>query len=254
MDLTEQHSITAGPGAWMISGTGGTAAEFDPLSAALPTPPTWSADAQERWELPAVDSVAEAARLLGAALPKDEPVLLIGHSAGGIVAAHAALDRARTAPHTVAGLVLLDSNMPADSEAVHAKQRRFRDANGARTPSREEFLESMAASIGPAPESLREQIMARMRAAAETNVRTGFWPDVLAQDTVALWRDLGAAGIPVLYLQVTRPVSAAEVTRLHPHAVVRRIGGETGTASAAGHWVHLTHPTQVARAITAWRG
>ncbi|MGO1184309.1 MAG: alpha/beta fold hydrolase [Micrococcaceae bacterium] len=250
VNLSRPGDICAGARVWMVSGTAGIAAELDPLSAALPTPATGPA---QRWELPAVPSVAEAARLLGAALPPDEPVLLIGHSAGGIVAAQAALTRARTAPHTVAGLVLLDSNMPADPEAVRAKQRRFRDETGARTPRRAEFLESMAASIGPAPESVREQIMARMRAAADTSVRTDFWPDVLAQDTVALWRQLGSAGIPVLYLQATRAVSAAEVARLHPKAVVNTVVTPEST-DPAGHWAHLTHPAEVARAITAWLG
>lgn len=232
---------------WMISGTAGTAAEFDPLDAVMP-------DAAHRWSLPAVHSVAEAVRQLTAALTGTAPTLLIGHSAGGIVAAHVALTLARTrggrdeddGSDTTPGLVLLDSNMPAEPAAVLAKQRRLHLDTGPRIPSRREFLESMAASVGAAPETLREQIMQRMRDAAATEVRTHFWPDVLAQDTVQLWDELAAAGVPVLYIQSTRPVAAETVARRHPDAVVRRVDD-------AGHWVHVTHPMQVARIIRDWR-
>lgn len=89
--------------------------------------------------------------------------------------------------------------------------------------------------------------MERMWAAADTEVRTRLWPDVLAQDTAALWDQLAAADIPVLYVQATRPVNAAAVTVRHPRAVVRSV-------SEAGHWVHVTHPQEVTRLITDWRG
>ncbi|WBL19602.1 alpha/beta fold hydrolase [Citricoccus sp. NR2] len=246
--MAEQSVISART--WMISGTAGTIAEFDALAAAWP-------EAAHRWALPEVESVAEAARLLVIDIDDADgdsaPELLIGHSAGGIVAAHAALtlaggDALRTgSTATEVKLVLLDSNMPAEPDLVRAKQRRFHTGSGPRTPSSQEFLDSMSASIGAAPDEVRHQIMERMRAAADTEARTRFWPDVLAEDTAALWDQLAAAGIPVLYLQATRPVDAAAVTVLHPSAVVRSV-------PEAGHWVHVTHPQEVTRLITGWRG
>lgn len=246
-----EHSVISAR-TWMISGTAGTIAEFDALAVAWPEP-------AHRWALPEVGSVAEAARLLVTDIDdvagedaETAPELLIGHSAGGIVAAHAALTLAgrdalrADSTATAVRLVLLDSNMPAEPDLVRAKQRRFHTDSGSRTPSSQEFLDSMSASIGAAPDEVRQQIMERMRAAADTEVRTRFWPDVLAQDTAALWDQLASADIPVLYLQATRPVDAAAVTVRHPSAVVRSV-------SEAGHWVHVTHPQELARLITDWR-
>lgn len=215
----------------LVAGTGGTADEFTALQRALN-------GSTHPMALPQVPTVADAVDGVEHAVSQvSGPVVLVGHSAGGVVAAAAA---ARMSWLTdLIGLVLLDANMPADAEAVRNKQSRF---NG-ETPSRQTFLRAMSDSVGDGTDALiRQTVMARMTACADTQVRARFWPDVLAQDTAQLWRQLGAARIPTLYVRSTRPVDLTSVRRLHPRAQLAEISG-------AGHWMHLTRPGKVAAAI-----
>jgi pimeloyl-ACP methyl ester carboxylesterase len=82
---------------------------------ALDRPGFGSSGSGRAW--PSLDDQASA---VAALLPDDDrPVVLLGHSLGGAVAARVAADH----PHRVAGLVLLAASLSPDLEVVHPLQR-----------------------------------------------------------------------------------------------------------------------------------
>ncbi len=82
---------------------------------ALDRPGFGSSGSGRAW--PSLDDQASA---VAALLPDDDrPVVLLGHSLGGAVAARVAADQ----PHRVAGLVLLAASLSPDLEVVHLLQR-----------------------------------------------------------------------------------------------------------------------------------
>lgn len=178
------------------------------------------------------------------------PAVIVGHSAGGIVAVEVAraLDRPSTAgsagtgaaSSAVRGVVLLDTNLPTDPAACRAKQQRAHALG--RLPDaelREVFTASMHRSWGgrdvggPA----HRQVMAGVDAAGARVIRE-FWLSVLALDSVRYWR---ALDLPVVYVHGDRPVEPAALARLTDLARYVEAGDR-----AAGHWLHLVEPSLAA--------
>ena len=142
--------LAAGPGRLtivLVPGAGATVAYLRPLAHLLA--PLGNVVAHPAGDEASIDS--EADRLMSALrVPNGGPVIVVGHSWGGIVA-HAAIRRLRAAGLVTPLLVLLDTNAPLPSSGPVASMRRVRARRAAR---REERTRPVLAATSRAGASL----------------------------------------------------------------------------------------------------
>jgi pimeloyl-ACP methyl ester carboxylesterase len=159
--------------------------------------------------------------------------LLVGHSAGGLVALHIAVHH----PHLAAGLVVIDSNA-ALSQAARDANRRTREA--AEVGSwRAGFTEAMAYSWGPddgAAAGVRGRVFDAIRVTPERVVRP-LWRDVLRIDPTDLWR---RCPVPARYVRGRRKTDLALLRSLNPSIETVDLKPDCG-----GHGPHLQRPDLV---------
>ncbi|WP_432547478.1 alpha/beta fold hydrolase [Kineococcus sp. SYSU DK004] len=158
------------------------------------------------------------------------PAVLVGHSTGGVVALVVAARR----PELVAGLVLVDSNVPVTADALAAKRARAGRVRSGPWP--DVLVTSMRTAWGEREPQLREEVVAGIAATPEEVLRP-LWTDVLKLDPRPL---LAVVRAPLLHLRTTRDVDAAALAALNPRARsvdLRHLG--------AGHWPHLLEPDAV---------
>ncbi|OMH33001.1 alpha/beta fold hydrolase [Tersicoccus sp. Bi-70] len=233
----------------LLPGTAGSADELDALARRLAhhrtvlrldLPGTGRSRARGA-TVPRLDVAGTAAAI--AALLEEvgaEPRVVVGHSAGGVVA----LQVARLLP-SVRGAVLIDANLPTDPQECRRKQERA--AALERLPP-DELRAAFAASMrgswgerdvdGPA----YRQVMAGVDAAEDRVIRE-FWLSVLALDSIRQWREMD---VPTVYLRSDRPVDAPALALLTDRVRHLDLAGK-----AAGHWVHLVEPALVGDVVDA---
>lgn len=180
-------------------------------------------------------SLATVVDAIAAQVPAGSVV--VGHSTGGIVGLEVAL----RFPALVAGLAVLDSNLPVTPDALARKTSRAAEVQGPRW--REVLEESMRSSWGPREPALREEVVAGILSVPEAALRP-LWFDVLALDPRPA---LAALSVPMLYVRSSRDVDLAALSRLNP-----RITGVDLRSREPGHWPQLTEPDAVLAALLPW--
>jgi pimeloyl-ACP methyl ester carboxylesterase len=178
------------------------------------------------------------------------PLIIVGHSLGGLVALRLALDE----PGLAAGMLLLDPTPPAPPAMLHGMAL---------------FLRTFAA-LGPAGQRLWDR-RARQDLAGSTMTsgqaralavytdprfvaETARWARYLARDGAALAGDLAAGQLPPIPAIIVsagyhRPRSA--VRRAHQQLAAWIPRAELQVWDGAPHPLHIQQPQRVAAAVSA---
>jgi pimeloyl-ACP methyl ester carboxylesterase len=161
-------------------------------------------------------------------------VVLVGHSAGGLVAMNIAV----THPDFVCGVLVIDSNIAVTAADRRANRRRAEESEAG--DWRRHYMASMRDSWGPEGEagdaSLRAGVLRTLELTPEHVVRP-FWHDILAFDPVDLCR---RCPVPMLYLRSRRDTDLAVLRSLNP-----LISSVDLRPNCHGHWPHLQCPDLV---------
>ncbi|HEX4816058.1 MAG TPA: alpha/beta hydrolase [Nonomuraea sp.] len=158
-------------------------------------------------------------------------VVLVGHSAGGLIALNLAL----TSPDLVGGIVALDTTIVLTAE--HRQQNRRRAAESEKGDWRQYHMASMRDSWGPdGDDPLRVQVLSTLERTPEHVVRP-FWHDILAFDPENACR---RCPVPMLYVRSRRDTDLEILRSLNP-----LISVEDLRPHCQGHWPHLQCPGPV---------
>jgi pimeloyl-ACP methyl ester carboxylesterase len=174
-------------------------------------------------------TVASMSRAVGRELADrgHRAVVLVGHSAGGLVALELAVAR----PELVRGIVLLDTNIVLSDK--DRRTNRDRATESEKGEWRRYFLSSMLAAWGDdhgADDTARAAVFAALAHTPEHVVRP-FWHDILAFDSRQLWRRCQA---PCRYVRSRRSTDLAALRSLNP-----LISTVDLRPHCSGHWPHV---------------
>ncbi|MFF7947128.1 alpha/beta fold hydrolase [Streptomyces griseorubiginosus] len=154
-------------------------------------------------------------------------VVLVGHSAGGLIALRAAVEH----PALVRGVAMLDTNLVLSEADRWANRVRAQESEA--EDWRRYFMASMAAAWGECDGGAAH----RRTAVFDTLVRTPehvvrpLWHDVLAFEPKSFLR---RSRVPVLYVRSKRETDLVLLRSLNPLISTVDLQGD-GT----GHWLHL---------------
>lgn len=160
-------------------------------------------------------------------------IVLVGHSAGGIIALKAGIEH----PSSVKAVILVDTNIALSDAAKVANREKAEKAETGRW--RERFLASMEDAWGPDDAScgkqsaLHESVFKSLATTPEYVIRP-LWREILALDTEPLWRQ---CQIPTLLLRGRRNVDLRFLRSLNPNITAIDMGKVCNR-----HWIHLLCP------------
>ncbi|MGD3112044.1 alpha/beta fold hydrolase [Streptomyces sp. YGL11-2] len=196
---------------------------------------------------PTYSMAVEAADVLAIAELLDRPVLLVGHSSGGV----AALEAALLAPEMFAGLYLYEPPMPTRSLVGSEAAARAREAVAAGDPR--EAMRIQLRDIVQEPAELVEMLIANPN--PNPNAQAAFASKVAAQ--VADIDALDALGVGVdRFRQLDVPTTLVEgdASPAHLHERLADLAttlpkSRIVTLAGQGHAAHLTAPDVLADTI-----
>ena len=157
------------------------------------------------------------------------PTLLIGHSLGGMIALHLALER----PHLVTGVALLDSfpSLELNRDVLPGM-----------------FVEGSHDVVRKWIEATRSEILEHMTPAVYDTI----WPNVVAFDARSRLSEIGC---PLLGVYGGRDLyHPADAHQLLPRLSLHTVAGPTDVSiiPGCGHFAHLERPDDVNAALRDW--
>ncbi|GGV73704.1 hypothetical protein GCM10010277_87570 [Streptomyces longisporoflavus] len=157
-------------------------------------------------------------------------VVLVGHSAGGLIALQTAVDL----PALVHGVVVLDTNIAIGEADRQANRIRARESET--NDWRSYFMASMASAWGEGTAATAQErafVFDALERAPEHVVRP-LWHDILMFKPELLWR---RCRVPSLYLRSKRDTNLTLLQSLNP-----LISTADLRPYCDGHWPHLQCP------------
>lgn len=164
-------------------------------------------------------------------------VVLVGHSAGGLIALRLAIDN----PVLVRGVVVLDSTTAlSDAELTANRDRAVRSEAG---DWRGHFMASMADAWGDDDGEagpFRSRVFGALERVSERVARP-LWNEVLTLEPESLWR---RCSVPSLYVRSRRDTDLTRLRQISPLIATVDL-----RPRCRGHWPHLQCPDPVNRTI-----
>jgi pimeloyl-ACP methyl ester carboxylesterase len=151
-------------------------------------------------------------------------LILVGHSAGGLVALRIAATRA----DLVRGAVLLDTNIALTDSEIEINRNRSAESDNDNW--RNFFMTSMVDAWGDAGATIRRDVF-RALERTPADVARPFWHDILTFQSENLWRKMS---VPVLYVRSRRKTDLALLRSLNELIFTSDL-----QPCCNGHWPHL---------------